>query len=87
MPYDSVYSEKRTPGALRTAWRNFYGDATAMIGLYGCGGLVLLCILGSWFAPYGIDQQFLGYQLLPPPGRVTAKSPSSSVPMTSAAMF
>jgi cationic peptide transport system permease protein len=21
---------------------------------------------GSWFAPYGIDQQFLGYQLLPP---------------------
>jgi cationic peptide transport system permease protein len=24
------------------------------------------CIFGSWFAPYGIDQQFLGYQLLPP---------------------
>jgi cationic peptide transport system permease protein len=24
------------------------------------------CALGSWFAPYGIDQQFLGYQLLPP---------------------
>ena len=21
---------------------------------------------GGWFAPYGIDQQFLGYQLLPP---------------------
>ena len=27
---------------------------------------MLLCVLGSWFAPYGIDQQFLGYQLLPP---------------------
>ncbi|MDU4360408.1 MAG: peptide ABC transporter permease, partial [Enterobacter hormaechei] len=50
MPYDNVYSEKRTPGALRTVWRNFYGDTTAMIGFYGCIGLVLLCVLGSWFA-------------------------------------
>jgi cationic peptide transport system permease protein len=66
MPYDNVYSEKRTPGVLRTVWRKFYGDTTAMIGLYGCAGLVLLCVFGSWFAPYGIDQQFLGYQLLPP---------------------
>ena len=24
MPYDSVYSEKRPPGTLRTAWRKFY---------------------------------------------------------------
>jgi cationic peptide transport system permease protein len=66
MPYDSVYLEKRPPGALRTVWRKFYGDTTAMIGLYGCAGLVLLCVFGGWFAPYGIDQQFLGYQLLPP---------------------
>lgn len=66
MPYDSVYREKRTPGALRTVWRKFYGDTAAMVGLYGCGGLVLLCVFGSWFALYGLDQQFLGYQLLPP---------------------
>lgn len=66
MPYDSVYSEKRPPGALRTAWRKFYSDAPAMVGLYGCAGLALLCIFGGWIAPYGIDQQFLGYQLLPP---------------------
>ena len=66
MPYDSVYSEKRPPGTLRTAWRNFYGDASAMVGLYGCAGLAILCVFGGWFAPYGIDQQFLGYQLLPP---------------------
>ena len=39
MPYDNVYSEKRTPGALRTVWRNFYGDTTAMIGFYGCIGM------------------------------------------------
>ncbi|STX08128.1 peptide transport system permease protein sapC [Klebsiella pneumoniae] len=64
--YDSVYLEKRPPGALRTVWRKFYGDTTAMIGLYGCAGLLLLCVFGGWFAPYGIDQQFLGYQLLPP---------------------
>ncbi|SQJ42126.1 Peptide transport system ATP-binding protein sapD [Salmonella enterica] len=66
MPYDSVYSEKRPPGTLRTAWRKFYSDAPAMVGLYGCAGLALLCIFGGWIAPYGIDQQFLGYQLLPP---------------------
>ena len=66
MPYDSVYLEKRPPGALRTVWRKVYGDTTAMIGLYGCAGLLLLCVFGGWFAPYGIDQQFLGYQLLPP---------------------
>lgn len=83
MPYDNVYSEKRTPGALRTVWRKFYGDTTAMIGLYGCAGLVLLCLFGSWFAPYGIDQQFLGYQLLPPSGHATAKSLSSSALTTS----
>lgn len=83
MPYDSVYSEKRTPGVLRTVWRKFYGDTTAMIGLYGCAGLVLLCVFGSWFAPYGIDQQFLGYQLLPPSGRATVKSLSSRERTTS----
>ena len=66
MPYDSVYSEKRPPGTLRTARRKFYSDASAMVGLYGCAGLAVLCIFGGWFAPYGIDQQFLGYQLLPP---------------------
>lgn len=66
MPYDSVYSEKRAPGALRTVWRKFYGDVGAMTGLYGCVTLIILCIFGGMLAPYGIDQQFLGYQLLPP---------------------
>ncbi len=54
MPYDSVYLESVPPGALRTVWRKFYGDTTAMIGLYGCAGLLLLCVFGGWFAPYGI---------------------------------
>nr|QVQ59654.1 peptide ABC transporter permease SapC [Enterobacter cloacae complex sp.] len=87
MPYDSVYSEKRPPGTLRTAWRNFYGDATAMIGLYGCAGLAILCIFGGWFAPYGIDQQFLGYQLCRRHGHAMAKSLSSSGLMTWGVMF
>ncbi len=38
----------------------------AVVEGYGCAGLAVLCIFGGWFAPYGIDQQFLGYQLLPP---------------------
>lgn len=66
MPYDNVYSEKQPPGTLRITWRKFYSDTPAMIGLYGCGLLALICLFGSLFAPYGIDQQFLGYQLLPP---------------------
>ena len=66
MPYDNVYSEKRPPGALRTVWRKFYSDTMAMVGLYGCVGLTLLCLFGGLFAPYDINQQFLGYQLLPP---------------------
>lgn len=86
MPYDSVYLEKRLPGALRTVWRKFYGDTTAMIGLYGCAGLLVLCVFGGWFAPYGIDQQFLGYRCCRRRGRAMAKSPSFWEPMTSAAM-
>ncbi|MCT4706438.1 peptide ABC transporter permease SapC [Enterobacteriaceae bacterium H11S18] len=66
MPYDSVYREKRPPSTLRLTWRKFYADTPAMIGLYGCGVLVLLCVFGGLFSPYGLDQQFLGYQLLPP---------------------
>ena len=71
MPYDSVYSEKRTPGVLRTVWRKFYGDTTAMIGLYGCAGLVLLCVFGSWFALYCV---FLAAGL-----RLTASTSNFSV--------
>ena len=52
MPYDSVYSEKRPPGTLRTARRKFYSDASAMVSLYGCAGLAVLLFFGSWFAPY-----------------------------------
>ncbi|VEA17496.1 peptide transporter permease SapC [Salmonella enterica subsp. enterica] len=75
MPYDSVYSEKRPPGTLRTAWRKFYSDAPAMVGLYGCAGLALLCIFGGWIAPYGIDQQFWAISYCHPPGHAMAKSP------------
>ncbi|MDF7680954.1 peptide ABC transporter permease SapC [Enterobacteriaceae bacterium ESL0689] len=63
---DSVYLEKRPPGALRIVWRKFCSDTTAMTGLYGCAGLAMLCLFGHWLAPYNINQQFLGYQLLPP---------------------
>ncbi len=63
---DNVYREKSMPGPLRYIWRIFYHDTMAMIGFYGFLLLVLLCVFGSWVAPYALDQQFLGYQLLPP---------------------
>ncbi|ROR14905.1 putrescine export ABC transporter permease SapC [Erwinia sp. JUb26] len=66
MPSDNIYAEKRPPSPLSHTWRLFYHDTTAMIGLYSFGAVLLLCIFGNLIAPYGIDQQFLGYQLLPP---------------------
>jgi cationic peptide transport system permease protein len=65
MPYDSVYSEKRTPGALRTVWRKFYGDTTAMIGLYGCAAWWCCASLARGLRLTASTSSF-GYQLLPP---------------------
>lgn len=66
MPFDNVYREKQVPSPLRHTWGIFYRDTLSMIGFYGVLGLLLLCIFGHLLAPYSLDQQFLGYQLLPP---------------------
>ncbi|AOE41453.1 putrescine export ABC transporter permease SapC [Pantoea agglomerans] len=66
MPSDNIYAEKRLPSAFRQSWHHFYGNPISMVGLYGFGALLLLCLFGGLIAPYDIDQQFLGYQLLPP---------------------
>jgi ABC-type antimicrobial peptide transport system, permease component len=87
MPYDDIYAEKRLPSPFRLFWQRFYRDTSGMIGLYGFGALLFLCLFGGLLSPYGIDQQFLGYQLLPLPGRATGMSPSSSAPMIWAAMY
>ncbi|WP_394329150.1 hypothetical protein [Salmonella enterica] len=42
MPHDRVYTAKRTPVTLRTAWSTFYSDAPAMVALACCAGLVAL---------------------------------------------
>ncbi|TKI08100.1 putrescine export ABC transporter permease SapC [Martelella alba] len=63
---DNLYREKRMPSPLRYIWRAFYHDVPSMIGLYGFALLLFLCLFGSLVAPYSLDQQFLGYQLLPP---------------------
>lgn len=44
MPYDSVYSEKRLPGTLRTARRKFYSDASDGRLRSRQKGLAVLCI-------------------------------------------
>lgn len=66
MPSDNVYREKSIPGPLAQIWRTYYHNAMSMLGLYGFALLILLCLFGTLFAPYPLDQQFLGYQLLPP---------------------
>ncbi|MEM6159190.1 putrescine export ABC transporter permease SapC [Erwinia sp. P6884] len=66
MPLDNIYAEKRVPSPLRYTWRLFYRDTVAMVGFYTFIALLLLCIFGQLLAPYGLDQQFLGYQLQPP---------------------
>lgn len=66
MPFDNVYREKQAPSPLRHTWGIFYRDTLSMIGFYGVLGLLFLCVFGHLLAPYALDQQFLGYQLLPP---------------------
>ncbi len=66
MPSDNIYAENRLPGPFRHTWRLFYHDTVAMVGFYCFIALLFLCVFGSLLAPYGLDQQFLGYQLLPP---------------------
>ncbi|MBT0726377.1 peptide ABC transporter permease SapC [Rosenbergiella australiborealis] len=66
MPIDKIYQEEQLPGAFRRAWHFFYRDTSAMVGFYGTCVLLLLCLVGHFLAPYGIDQQFISYQLLPP---------------------
>ncbi|WAT02736.1 putrescine export ABC transporter permease SapC [Rouxiella chamberiensis] len=66
MPSDNVYREKQVASPLRYTWRIFYRDSLSMIGFYGVVALILLCLFGGLLAPYQLDQQFLGYQLLPP---------------------
>ncbi len=65
MPYDSVYSEKRPPGTLRTAGANFIVTPLRWSACTAARGW-LYCVFLAAGSPYGIDQQFLGYQLLPP---------------------
>ncbi|NMP28768.1 peptide ABC transporter permease SapC [Rahnella sp. SAP-1] len=66
MPLDNVYLEKQVASPLLYTWRIFYRDGLSMIGFYGVIALIFLCLFGSLLAPYQLDQQFLGYQLLPP---------------------
>lgn len=66
MPFNNFYQEKRVPSPLRYTWSLFYGDVLAMVGLYGVLALIALSLFGNLLAPYALDQQFLGYQLLPP---------------------
>ncbi|EXU76871.1 putrescine export ABC transporter permease SapC [Erwinia papayae] len=66
MPSVDIYAEKRLPSPLRHTWRLFYRDTTAMVGFYAFIALLFICLFGRFLAPYGLDQQFLGYQLLPP---------------------
>ncbi|AKJ42261.1 putrescine export ABC transporter permease SapC [Pragia fontium] len=63
---DNVYREKKMPSALSHIWQNIHRDILAMVGLYGVLLLIVLCLFGHLIAPYQLDQQFLGYQLLPP---------------------
>ncbi len=44
----------------------FSSDIISMVGFYGVLFLLLLSLSGFYIAPYSINQQFLGYQLLPP---------------------
>ena len=86
MPYDSVYSEKRPPGTLRTAWRKFYSDASAMVGLYGCAGLYCVFLAAGLRLTASISN-FSVINYCRRHGRAMAKFLSSLGLTTSDAMF
>ncbi len=66
MSSDSYYRQQKMPSPARVVWNIFSSDVVSMIGFYGLLILFLLTFFGSYLAPYAIDQQFLGHQLLPP---------------------
>lgn len=66
MSSDNFYREQKMPSPIRVVWRFFSNDILAMTGFYGIAFLLVLTLFGSYLAPYTINQQFLGYQLLPP---------------------
>lgn len=66
MLFDNVYLEKKMPSPLLYTWRLFHSDKLAMIGFYGVLSLLIISLFGNLLAPYTLDQQFLGYQLVPP---------------------
>lgn len=66
MPLDNFYREKKMPSPIKVIWRFFSSDMLAMTGFYGVLILVALSLFGWYLAPYQLDQQFLGHQLLPP---------------------
>ncbi|MGP1956480.1 MAG: putrescine export ABC transporter permease SapC [Arsenophonus sp. NC-PE1-MAG3] len=66
MSLDNFYREQKMPSTIQIIWRFFSNDIPAMTGFYGVIFLLILTLLGDYLAPYTINQQFLGYQLLPP---------------------
>lgn len=66
MPSDNIYSERRPPSPFRHTWGLFYRNTLSMVAFYAFAALLILAVFGALLSPYGIDQQFLGYQLLPP---------------------
>ncbi|NHB95532.1 putrescine export ABC transporter permease SapC [Photorhabdus stackebrandtii] len=66
MPLDNFYREKKMPSPIKVIWHFFSSDMLAMTGFYGVFILVALSLFGGYLAPYQLDQQFLGHQLLPP---------------------
>ncbi|MDT9587158.1 MAG: putrescine export ABC transporter permease SapC [Candidatus Arsenophonus melophagi] len=66
MSSDNFYRDQKMPSSIQIVWRFFSNDILAMIGFYGVAFLLILTLFGNYLAPYTINQQFLGYQLLPP---------------------
>ena len=66
MSSDNFYREQKMPSPTRVVWNIFSSDVVSMVGFFGVLVLLILCFVGSYLAPYALDQQFLGYQLTPP---------------------
>lgn len=87
MPYDSVYSEKRPPGTLRTAWRKFYSDALRWSACTAARGWLYCVFLAAGLRLTASTSNFSVINYCRRHGRAMAKFLSSWGLTTSDAMF
>lgn len=63
---DKLPEEFRETQGIRKIWLLFYQDKAALLSFYLFITLIIIAIFSYFIAPYPSDQQFVGFELMPP---------------------